>query len=83
MSEEKVSSQSKPTCGGCKFSLTTNLSDLREPIDCRRFPPSIAQFITGVNPNGVPNVFCISRYPQVKRLDVACGEYVPKLAITN
>lgn len=68
------------TCGGCKHGCATS-ADLREPIECRRFPPTFTSFVVP-GPQGL-QVADRTAYPRVARLAAGCGEFTPKMQGIN
>lgn len=73
--------ESKETCGSCKHGCAATMN-FKDPLECRRFPPSVSQFVMGVT-NGQPNMMRATAYPQVPRLGPPCGEWVPKFEKQN
>lgn len=60
-------------CGQCHWGRVKS-KNLNDPLECRRFPPTLAQI-----PITPTQVWRSSGYPQVTRQNPACGEFKARM----
>jgi hypothetical protein len=70
-------------CGRCKFSRANPAPSPGLELICKRMPPHASATLMGRQPDGQPLFMYTSYYACVGEHEEGCGEWKPKITITN